>query len=836
MANQPPTVSVSQRFSAQTPTTVAFQSRDGEVFHVERDKLERASDFAPPSGVTSSSSEKISLDEDAATLELLFRFVYFDIPINLAALSLLLVDDLAEAAHKYAVHTAIVACHAYMLYTAQDHPTTAMKFAARHNYTDILDAAAPCAIGTDLKTMKEILPTSLILPWVTYNDAYNQIAQGLPRMLSQEANVDEESPNAHYDGYHDTYDGYHDTYDACKLGDKRTEIWRSIQRDIALAVVDGGAQNLRDLDRIFSLDLFQRVAACDWCHSTLSGYKFNVAQQMKELRSQHPFSSYVQFPGEPRNHPQDGEISRRESGACDNFYQMGNCHFGNKGKILPHRDPMQNLTMGKDFWSITGMDPGEDPRVDALRRRNEALAKEKEAIEVDKEALRIELQRAVDAKARAEAEAAEAKDHVAEARSRATTALRELIIAKDEMRQLRSQVRRLQDDAEATQKELLRSQRRARRLFERLEQARAVLCAGDDDDESDGNGDIDVQMQDFKVEQKPDAPPTLTPPPDTQMLPSAAAHVEARPEGAEAAVPLPANASLSLPVSTDRAEDSPMVPAQPPAPESYTSASALFSIQTSRAIALPSLLGVHPPQQASSENATEPSEDASTGKKRKWTTTIMKTWVGTNPSTTAPDLEVRDPRARARLERKKELKKQREESYILPDSCVPQASIRPPLRARLEALVCRNKVLAQEKEALEVAIATLYIELRHAKAARTQAETIAARAHERAAAVNQREAKMNAAFSASTHEMCLLRQDMCRLRDELQTSQQETFKAYQDAQYLRAQSAEPALRLINLRGPAKPFPGKDERVLREKGPPPSNLGSATKGRHRSSST
>lgn len=66
--------------------------------------------------MTSSSSEKIILDEDAATLELLFRFVYFDIPINLAALPLLLVDDLAEAAHKYVVHTAIVACHAYMLY------------------------------------------------------------------------------------------------------------------------------------------------------------------------------------------------------------------------------------------------------------------------------------------------------------------------------------------------------------------------------------------------------------------------------------------------------------------------------------------------------------------------------------------------------------------------------------------------------------------------------------------------------------------------------------------------------------------------------------------------
>lgn len=105
-------------------------------------------------------------------------------------------------------------------------------------------------------------------------------------MLTREVYEDEEGPNGHYDGYHDTYD-------ACKLGEKRTEIWRSIQRDIALVVVDGGAQNLRDLDRIFSLDLFQRVAACDWCHSTLSGYKFNVAQQMKELRERHPLSSYV---------------------------------------------------------------------------------------------------------------------------------------------------------------------------------------------------------------------------------------------------------------------------------------------------------------------------------------------------------------------------------------------------------------------------------------------------------------------------------------------------------------------------------------------------------------
>ncbi|KAL1699482.1 hypothetical protein EV121DRAFT_273718 [Schizophyllum commune] len=301
------------------------------------------------------------------------------------------------------------------------------------------------------------------------------------------------------------------------------------------------------------------------------------------------------------------------------------------------------------------MDPDADPRVDALRRRNEALAKEKEAIEVDKEALRIELQRAVDARARAEAEAAKAKDvavqagrHVAEAHARAANAIRELIMAKDEVRRLGGEVRHLREEGQATQKKLLQSQRRARQLFKRLEQARAILYAEDDDDKSasdDGGGLVDVEMLDYKVEQKPDAPTTLTPPPETQPLPNAAAHTE----DTEAAVPQPGNASLSLPVTENEAEDSPRLPI---APEPYAPTPAPFRIQTSRAIALPTLIGVHPPQQVNSDDTMVPTEDAGTDKKRKWTTTIMKTWVGTNPSTTAPDLEVRDPRARARLERK----------------------------------------------------------------------------------------------------------------------------------------------------------------------------------------
>ncbi|KAL1673322.1 hypothetical protein EV122DRAFT_283109 [Schizophyllum commune] len=132
----------------------------------------------------------------------------------------------------------------------------------------------------------------------------------------------------------------------------------------------------------------------------------------------------------------------------------------------------------------------------------------------------------------------------------------------------------------------------------------------------------------------------------------------------------------------------------------------------------------------------------------------------------------------------------------------------------LDALPPAARLEAEEKESLKVAIAALYIELRHAKAARTQAVIIAARARQRTTALDQREANMNAAFAAFTPEIRLLRQDMCRLRDELQAPQQETFKAHQDAQYSRAQSAESCAALDgHLRGLAKPFPGKGERVI-----------------------
>ncbi|KAL1727711.1 hypothetical protein EV714DRAFT_275284 [Schizophyllum commune] len=55
-------------------------------------------------------------------------------------------------------------------------------------------------------------------------------------------------------------------------------------------------------------------------------------------------------------------------------------------------------------------------------------------------------------------------------------------------------------------------------------------------------------------------------------------------------------------------------------------------------------------------NVNNQSAGVENGRKRKWTTQMMKTWVATNPSCTAPEIYHRDPKAAARAEKKKRRK------------------------------------------------------------------------------------------------------------------------------------------------------------------------------------
>lgn len=99
-----------------TPTSIAFVSSDNVTFYIDRAKLDRAADFSPPALVSSSPTDPVRLAESSETLELLFRFVYCDVDIDLTSHSFYDIEKLAMSAEKYQVFSALAVCRLYMKY------------------------------------------------------------------------------------------------------------------------------------------------------------------------------------------------------------------------------------------------------------------------------------------------------------------------------------------------------------------------------------------------------------------------------------------------------------------------------------------------------------------------------------------------------------------------------------------------------------------------------------------------------------------------------------------------------------------------------------------------
>lgn len=272
----PDTPRVCERFSTATQSTIPFVSRDNMTFHIERAKLERAAEFAPPSSVHSSPTEPVRLDDDSVTLELLFRFVYCEVYINLDAESFLVVAELAEAAEKYMVYSAMTVCRLYMKNKSKEQPTIVMKYAARYNYKDILDVVAPYTVGRAVPVMKQILPESYLLPWFTFNSEYQEVARlAVTRRIEQDS--------CHFDEAGDWYPCMQ-----VEVEDGDPPWVLDYQRKIALALSVTGGRGLLDLDRIFTRELAGDLK-CGGCAGAFHAWKYAVATDVSRIA---PFTTF----------------------------------------------------------------------------------------------------------------------------------------------------------------------------------------------------------------------------------------------------------------------------------------------------------------------------------------------------------------------------------------------------------------------------------------------------------------------------------------------------------------------------------------------------------------
>lgn len=88
---------------------MTFQTTDNVLFYIHRKNIEtHAGGFPPPQFDTR--SDVVPLTEDAATLDVLFQFIYPQSFPDIFSLPFELLDKLAEAAEKYQVYAAMYVC------------------------------------------------------------------------------------------------------------------------------------------------------------------------------------------------------------------------------------------------------------------------------------------------------------------------------------------------------------------------------------------------------------------------------------------------------------------------------------------------------------------------------------------------------------------------------------------------------------------------------------------------------------------------------------------------------------------------------------------------------
>ncbi|KAL1743218.1 hypothetical protein HDZ31DRAFT_65222 [Schizophyllum fasciatum] len=203
--------------------------------------------------------------------------MYRETSINLDAYDFYNVVDLAEAAEKYVVFIAMAACSQYMKGQHKEYPLQVMRYAAAHNYPDIVDAAAPYTLGTSLFTIRQMLPSHYVLPWVLFNDGFVTLART--------------SMPTHTDRYHHHWD--HDAQEqlACELDDPN-ETWMELDRRLAHQVLWSGGNCLLWPESFFAAEMALAVRPCGGCHAALTSWRTELMEETQQLLKK-PFTQYL---------------------------------------------------------------------------------------------------------------------------------------------------------------------------------------------------------------------------------------------------------------------------------------------------------------------------------------------------------------------------------------------------------------------------------------------------------------------------------------------------------------------------------------------------------------
>jgi hypothetical protein len=139
---------------------VTLRSCDGVLFCVHRKNLEVHSEAFAGGQAFSTQNEVVDLTETASVLDLLFHYIYPQVPPKLDDVDINLLIGLAEASRKYFFHAVIESCELQLKYvdpmtyelmlkrvgydrnSISRFPFEVLQYASRHRRRELMDPAA----------------------------------------------------------------------------------------------------------------------------------------------------------------------------------------------------------------------------------------------------------------------------------------------------------------------------------------------------------------------------------------------------------------------------------------------------------------------------------------------------------------------------------------------------------------------------------------------------------------------------------------------------------------------------------------------------------------------
>ncbi|KAJ3571737.1 hypothetical protein NP233_g3552 [Leucocoprinus birnbaumii] len=237
---------------ADNKSKIVFKSSDGQYFAlIRKDAESHAGALIPANG---SPHSMVDLPESSTILRTLFEFIGARKHPKLLNEKFETLAEIAKAAEKYKVFSAMNICAERMRSFKETHPKLVLLYAAHYDYPHIFDECAPLVITSEsLENFAPLLPDSLRLPWLRYHARWSKAL----------------SDTISYSGI---------PYNAWSSGN----CWRSCGQMVFQAL-GTGVHSLNDLSWAFNKRVSPHIDYCDQCKRLCSSWREHAQKQIDAI-------------------------------------------------------------------------------------------------------------------------------------------------------------------------------------------------------------------------------------------------------------------------------------------------------------------------------------------------------------------------------------------------------------------------------------------------------------------------------------------------------------------------------------------------------------------------